>query len=101
MYHVYLLKSKKNSSLYVGYTNDIKRRLEEHNEGLVGYTKKYAPWALVYYESFLLLKDAKAREKSLKYFGKAYGQLKHRINNSLNSALLTRTREKRNIKSAG
>ena len=84
MYHVYLLKSKENSSLYIGYTNNIKRRLEEHNEGLVGYTKKHIPWALIYYETFLSLEDAKARENSLKYFGKAYGQLKHRINNSLN-----------------
>lgn len=84
MYHVYLLISKKNSSLYVGYTNDIERRLKKHNDRLVGYTKKYAPWALVYYETFLSLEDAKAREKSLKYFGKAYGQLKNRINNSLN-----------------
>jgi putative endonuclease len=86
MYYVYLLKSKKNSSLYIGYTNDIERRVKEHNKGLVGYTKKYIPWALVYYETFLSLEDTKTREKSLKYFGKAYGQLKRRISNSLNMA---------------
>jgi putative endonuclease len=84
MYYVYLLKSQKNGSLYVGYAKDIKRRLKEHNTGLVGYTRKYLPWMLIYYESFISLEDAKKREKSLKYFGKAYSQLKNRIAASLN-----------------
>ena len=86
MYHVYLLKSKKDGGLYIGYTNDIERRLSVHNAGLVSYTRKYMPWALVYYESFLSLEDAKKREKALKYFGKAYGQLKGRVVNSLKGA---------------
>lgn len=84
MYHVYILKSKKDNSLYVGYTNDVQRRLQEHNKGQVGYTKDNVPWYLVYYETFTSLEDAKQREKSLKYFGKAFGQLKRRIKNSLN-----------------
>ncbi len=84
MYYVYLLKSKKNGSLYIGYTKNIKKRLKEHNSGVVGYTSKHKPWKLIYYESFLSLEDAKKREKSLKYFGKAYSQLKNRIKNSLN-----------------
>jgi putative endonuclease len=69
--------------LYIGYTSDIYNRLQSHNNGLVGYTKKYRPWTLVYYETFASLKDTIKREKSLKYFGKAYGQLKKRIKNSL------------------
>ena len=84
MYHVYILKSKKDNSLYVGYTNNIERRLQEHNRGLVEYTKNCKPWNLAYYESFTSLEDARTRERSLKYFGKAFGQLKHRIKNSLN-----------------
>jgi len=84
MYYVYLLKSKKNGSLYIGYTKNIEERLKSHNNRLVEYTSKYKPWELIYYESFLSLEDAKKREKSLKYFGKAYGQLKSRIKNSLN-----------------
>ncbi|MDD5116426.1 MAG: GIY-YIG nuclease family protein [Candidatus Omnitrophica bacterium] len=84
MYHVYLLKSKKNGILYIGYTNNVERRLKEHNSGLVEYTRKYMPWEIVYYESFFSLVDAKKREKSLKYFGKAYSGLKLRIENSLN-----------------
>ena len=86
MYHVYLLKSRKDGRLYVGYTNDVERRLRAHNAGFVTYTRKYLPWVLIYYESFLSLDDAKKREKALKYFGKAYGQLKARIMNSLKGA---------------
>jgi len=85
MYHVYIIKSKEDNSLYVGYTNDIERRLQEHNSGRVGYTKTHRPWTLVYYESFVSLEDTKEREKGLKHFGKAFGQLKKRIKNSLNS----------------
>ena len=86
MYKVYLLRSKKNGSFYIGYTNDIDRRLKEHNSGMVEYTRKYKPWVLIYYESFISLEDAKGREKNLKSFGKAYGQLKRRIMNSLRGA---------------
>jgi putative endonuclease len=84
MYHVYLLKSKKDNSYYVGYTNDIERRLKEHNQGYVEYTSTRKPWNLVYYETYASLEDAKARENKLKRFGKAFGQLKRRIKNSLN-----------------
>ncbi len=83
IYHVYLLKSKADNSLYIGYTNNLNRRLDEHNSGLVGYTKKFIPWTLLYYESFTSIEDAKKREKSLKYFGRAYSQLKKRIINCL------------------
>ena len=86
MYHVYLLKSRKDNRLYVGYTNDVERRLRAHNNGFVPYTRKHLPWELIYYESFRSLEDAKKREKALKHFGKAYGQLKARIMNSLKGA---------------
>jgi len=84
MYHVYILRSIKNNSFYIGYTNNVERRLKDHNSGLVEYTNKNMPWEIVYYESFTSLLDAKKREKSLKYFGKAYSGLKLRIKNSLN-----------------
>ncbi|MBM3248904.1 MAG: GIY-YIG nuclease family protein [Candidatus Omnitrophica bacterium] len=84
MYHVYLLKSKKDDSFYVGYTNDIQRRLKEHNDGLSTYTRSRRPWKLVYYETFVSFQDAILREKRLKKFGKAFGQLKLRIKLSLN-----------------
>jgi len=79
MYYVYLLRSKKNNKLYFGYTNNLKRRVEEHNKGLSISTKPYAPWELIYYEAFKDQELAEIREKNLKYFGKAYGQLKRRI----------------------
>lgn len=55
--------------------------------------KKDIPWNLIYYESFVSLEDAKIREKSLKYFGKAYVQLKLRIKNSLNKIEALNKRE--------
>ncbi len=85
MYHVYLIKSEKDNSFYIGYTHNIQRRLGQHNLGEVTYTRKFKPWKLIYYESFLSLEDAQLREKNLKYFGKSYGQLKRRIANCLNT----------------
>jgi len=84
MYYVYILKSKKDKSFYVGYTNDMERRLAEHNKGYVSYTKERIPWNVVYYEAFVSFEDAVTREKSIKHFGKAFSQLKRRIKNSLN-----------------
>jgi len=84
MYYVYILKSKKDETLYIGYTNNVERRIKEHNDGTVTYTANRLPWTLIYYEAFLSIEDARNREKNLKYFGKAYGQLKRRISNSLN-----------------
>ena len=84
MYFVYILKSRKDNSLYCGYTKDIGRRVEEHNRGNVNYTNSRKPWDLVYCEAFRSLEDAIERESKLKKFGKAYGQLKRRIDYSLN-----------------
>ncbi len=84
MYHVYVLISENNNSFYVGYTKDIERRVQQHNRGEVKYTQVYRPWRLVYYESYLVLEDAKTREKNLKYFGRAFTNLKKRIQKSLN-----------------
>ncbi|MCX5715296.1 MAG: GIY-YIG nuclease family protein [Candidatus Omnitrophica bacterium] len=84
MYYVYLLRSEKNDSFYIGYTKDINRRFKEHNTGSVEYTRKYMPWELIYYESFISLEDAKIREKTLKHFGKGFTQLKIRLKKSLN-----------------
>jgi putative endonuclease len=79
MFYVYLIRSKKDNTLYIGYTTDLKRRLEQHNNGLSRYTKGKTPWELVYFEGFKDRKLALQRENKLKYFGKAYGQLKSRI----------------------
>jgi putative endonuclease len=73
MFYTYVLKSLKNASLYTGYTNDLRKRIKEHNDGLSGFTKKYLPYELIYYEACLNQSDAKARETQLKTgLGKKY-----------------------------
>ncbi len=67
MYYVYILQSlKKKAWLYKGSTSDPKRRFKEHNAGKNFSTAPYAPFRLIYYEAYLLKKDAEAREKYLK-----------------------------------
>lgn len=83
MYYVYVLKSTKDEKLYIGSTNDLRRRLSEHNKGEVTSTKARRPFELRYYESYASEKDARGREFSLKKDGKALGQLKRRISESL------------------
>lgn len=85
MYYIYILKSLKSNKLYIGYTNNLIRRLGEHNSGLSFETKKYKPWELLYLEGYANINDAKDREKKLKQFGKVYSQLKRRIMRSLRS----------------
>ena len=50
MFYVYCLESEKCDELYFGFTNDLKRRLKEHNQKLNFSTKRYAPWKLIYNE---------------------------------------------------
>lgn len=65
-FYVYVLESQLGKSLYVGYTSDLRKRLEEHNRGLVFSTKTKRPWLVIHYESYLNEEDAKRREKYLK-----------------------------------
>ena len=65
MYYVYILTNKSNHVLYIGVTNNLKRRLYEHkNELIDGFTKRYHTHKLVYYEHFQNIDDAIAREKN-------------------------------------
>ncbi|OGN02682.1 MAG: hypothetical protein A2655_03135 [Candidatus Yanofskybacteria bacterium RIFCSPHIGHO2_01_FULL_43_42] len=66
MYYVYILFSKKDGNLYIGYTNDLKRRLREHKSGQSIATRNRLPLLLIHYESYLKWSDAKRREKFLK-----------------------------------
>ena len=66
-YSVYILANKTNSTVYIGVTNDLMRRLWEHRNDMIdGFTKTYHVHKLVYYESFSDVRDAIAREKQLK-----------------------------------
>ncbi|MBI2626179.1 MAG: GIY-YIG nuclease family protein [Candidatus Nealsonbacteria bacterium] len=85
MYCVYLIQSKKDGKLYIGVTNNLKRRLFEHNQGLNKSTKYRAPFRLVYCEIYISAKDAFIREKKLKKFKNSYVELKKRISHSLNT----------------
>lgn len=66
MFYVYILKSLKDNSLYIGYTHDINRRVEQHNSGLSLATKYKRPYKLLFYEAFTDRIDAKHREVYLK-----------------------------------
>jgi putative endonuclease len=65
-YSVYILKSKKDGSYYVGHTKDLTDRLERHNQGRVRYTKSKGPWKLVYSEEYPARSAAMKREKKIK-----------------------------------
>ncbi|GMR19204.1 MAG: hypothetical protein BMS9Abin34_335 [Patescibacteria group bacterium] len=67
MFHyVYVLKSVKEDELYIGCTEDISKRIDEHNRGRNPSTKRYMPWKLIYYEACLEPTDANRRERYLK-----------------------------------
>lgn len=78
MYYTYVLRSAKDSKLYIGYTEDLKRRLKKHNGALVPSTKDRLPVELIYYEACLSEKNAIYREK---YFKTGFGRrfLKNRL----------------------
>ncbi|NUM25760.1 MAG: GIY-YIG nuclease family protein [Candidatus Buchananbacteria bacterium] len=66
MFYVYILKSLKDCQLYIGYTKNLQRRFNEHNNGKSLATKNRIPLTLVYYEAYLAEIDAKNREKFFK-----------------------------------
>jgi putative endonuclease len=65
---VYFLTNKTKTTLYVGVTSDLKKRISEHKNGNHpnAFTKRYKLQYLVYYEIFLRIEDAIAREKQIK-----------------------------------
>ena len=69
MYYVYLIKQR-DKTIYFGYTTDLKRRLKEH---------RATPERLVYYEAYRSKGDAMERERQLKKYKSAWGQVKKRI----------------------
>ena len=78
MYFTYVLKSESDKKLYIGFTENLTKRLEDHNNGRVDSTRNRRPFELVYYEA------CKSREKALKrekYFKTGFGRrfLKSRL----------------------
>ena len=66
MYYVYAIKSLVKNYIYVGMTNDIERRVLEHNSGKNKSTKAYKPFILIHKEQFETRIEARKREKYLK-----------------------------------
>ncbi|OGG11354.1 hypothetical protein A2Z00_04645 [Candidatus Gottesmanbacteria bacterium RBG_13_45_10] len=65
-FYVYILYSYKDGGFYIGFTDNLKRRLTQHANEEVPSTRKRLPFKLIHYEYFVNEDDAKAREKFLK-----------------------------------
>jgi putative endonuclease len=70
-YFIYMLTSISRRALYIGVTNHVPRRLCQHRESREGFTAKYKTFRLVYYEVFLDVRNAIAREKEIKSWTRA------------------------------
>ena len=71
-YYTYILSNKSNTTLYIGVTNDLERRVAEHRSGMIpGFTQKYNCHKLVYFEEYSDVEQAIAREKQLKKWSRA------------------------------
>ena len=64
--YVYVLRSLRDTNLYVGFTTDLRQRVEAHNGGRVDSTRTRTPFELIYYEACRSRQDATRREKYLK-----------------------------------
>jgi predicted GIY-YIG superfamily endonuclease len=76
MSYVYVLKSLDGTDIYIGFSNDLTRRMTEHER------HEHPRWRLVYYEAYQSESDARRRERRLKDHGNAIRQLKQRIKDS-------------------
>ena len=65
-FYVYILENKAKNFIYIGYSENLRQRLKEHNSGKTKSTKHYAPLNLIFYEAYPSKPDAKRREKYLK-----------------------------------
>ena len=66
MTYVYLLQSRQDGTLYLGWTTDLQRRLVEHHQGRSTFTRRKSPWQLVGFETYASPDAAQARERVLK-----------------------------------
>ncbi len=66
MYHVYVLWSNKLNKRYIGFTENIDKRLKEHNTGKTHFTKSGTPWTIIYRETYADKYSARKREIFLK-----------------------------------
>ena len=78
MFFTYVLISERDNKFYIGFTDDLEKRIDEHHKGAVASTANRRPLKLIYYEACLNAKDALKREK---YFKTGFGRrfLKNRF----------------------
>jgi putative endonuclease len=86
MFYTYVLISNSDSNFYIGFTKNLKRRFQEHNNGAVASTTNRRPFELIYYEACLTEADALKREK---YFKTGFGRrfLRNRLETYFKTAL--------------
>ena len=65
-YTIYILRSLSAKKSYVGVTDNIERRIKEHNNGKHFYTKRHVPWEVIHTEEYPSFQEARNREKYLK-----------------------------------
>lgn len=66
MFYTYILKSEQKNHHYIGSTEDLKRRFEEHNQGKTKSIRHLVPFELLYYEAYVTKVLARKRELELK-----------------------------------
>jgi len=72
-YYIYILSNKNRTVLYIGYTENLNRRINQHEKGIgASFTKKYSVVELIYFECFEEKKKAKLRESQLKNWHKEW-----------------------------
>jgi putative endonuclease len=73
IYYIYILSSKRNGTLYIDLTNNLKRRIFEHKNKLIkGFTKKYGITQLVHFEQYNDVREALKRERRLKKWNRSW-----------------------------
>ena len=77
MYYVYVLQSRKTKKHYIGYTNNLERRLVEHNSGRTKSLKKHVPLEIIRVEEYSSYREARVRELEIKSYksGEAFKNL--------------------------
>ena len=77
MYYIYILRSRKDNKHYIGYTNNLERRLQDHARGKSASVRHRSPFELVYKEQHLSKEEAVRRERQIKSYkgGEAFKNL--------------------------
>ena len=86
LYYLYILKSEKDGRFYTGVTNNLERRITEHNKGNSKYYKTRGPFQLVYFEEYSTRSEAMKREYHLKSL--EGGSLKKKLVDNFDKNLL-------------